>query len=553
MLKGEVPRRATYRILDRPTSRRDDDVLLAEHAIFEEKVIQKTVAIHGYEDALASDDPAFLTRLDHPRITPVYEAQFDSDEDQAITVVMPLFIGGDVEHALRDDYRFSLAESVQIAIDVLDALAYLHRDHRAVHRDTKPGNVLLDASRGRGFLSDFGSAALIDEDGGASAVLGTNVYQPPEARSTGRVGIDADLYGIGIVLWEMVNGRLPWEDLQLADVEARLQRGLRSVPDRMLEFEPHVPDRLRRVIRKAIQRNGTGRYGSAEEFIRALQRVVSIDWRHVDGRGVDGLWLGTWPPRRREEQATEYRVISRVLEAGRDRGKVRLEAAFHQPGGAWRQATADATAGAGDAPAAARFFATVEAGAAPRDRGLTHHPRGGLNRAPSRDQPDGDKRQETLEELEASWWTKQLGHELGSGAKASGQVEEAIPSAVETPEKEEAIPDAVDTRGKVEAAPARLRLQSPDPTEIPKKIRLGDEAPPLQAERPVSPLQPDQSVLPWTTAGRPSATRRLQHQLQALRYSRDQPYIRARQACGYLLLCGLVAVIAWLLVLLLDS
>jgi serine/threonine protein kinase len=367
MLKGENPRRATYRILDRLTSGRGDEVLLAEHAIFEEKVIQKTVAIQGYEDALASNEPAFLKRLDHPRVTPVYEAQFDPVEDRAITFVMPMFAGGDVEHALADDYRFSLAESVQIAIDVLDALAYVHREHRAVHRDTKPGNVLLDADRRRGFLSDFGSAALIDERGGARAVLGTNVYRPPEARPTGRVGVGADLYGVGMVLWEMVNGRLPWEELEMADVEARLQRGLRSVPDRMLEFEPHVPDRLRRVIRKAIHRQASGRFASAEEFIRALRRVVSIDWRHVEGRGVEGLWLGTWPPRRREDQRTEYRVTGRVLEGGRDRGKVRLEADFRRPGGSWRQTAADATVAADDTAAASGFFATVEASAAHRD------------------------------------------------------------------------------------------------------------------------------------------------------------------------------------------
>jgi len=329
--------------------------------------VQKTVAIHGYEDALASNEPAFLKRLDHPRITPVYEAQFDPQEDGAITFVMPRFRGGDVEDALRDDYRFSLTESVQIVIDALDALAYLHREHRAIHRDTKPANILLDDGRTRGFVADFGSAALIDADGGASAVLGTNLYRPPEARPTGRVGVDADLYGIGMVLWEMVNGRLPWETLELADVEARLRRGLRSVPDRMLEFEPHVSERLRRVIRKAIHRNPASRFHTAEEFIRALRRVVSVDWRHVEGRGADGVWRGTWPPHRREDQRTEYLVTARVLGSGHQRGRVRLEADFRRPDGGWRQTAADATVAPGDAAGTAGFFATVDASARHRD------------------------------------------------------------------------------------------------------------------------------------------------------------------------------------------
>jgi serine/threonine-protein kinase len=207
MLKGENTRRA---ILDKLSSgSAGDHVFLTHHEIFDGQFVQKTVSINGYEDALASNEPAFLNRLEHPRVTPVREAQFDPNEDRAITFVMPHFAGGSVEDALRDDHRFSILESIQIAIDALDALAYLNREHKAVHRDTKPGNVLLDPDRKRGYLSDFGSAALIDSAGGASAVLGTNVYRPPEARSTGRVGVAADLYGLGMMLWELLNGRLP--------------------------------------------------------------------------------------------------------------------------------------------------------------------------------------------------------------------------------------------------------------------------------------------------------------------------------------------------------
>jgi hypothetical protein len=169
------------------------------------------------------------------------------------------------------------------------------------------------------------------------------------------------------MLWEMVNGRLSWETLSLEDVERRLQRGLRSIPDRMLEFEPHVPERLRRVIRKAIHRQPSGRFDTAEDFIRALRRVVSIDWTHTEGRGLQGVWLGTWPPNRRTAQRTEYLVTARVLEAGRDRGRVRLEADFRRPGGSWRQTAADATAGTDDVSTGATFFEIVEASAAHRE------------------------------------------------------------------------------------------------------------------------------------------------------------------------------------------
>ena len=366
-LRGERSDRATYRIVDRLSSGLGDDVFLAHHEIFDGRVVQKTVFMHGLEDALASNEPAFLNRLDHPRIVPVREAQWDPGEDRAITFVMPYLAGGSVHDALLEGYRFSIHWSIGIAIDALDALAYVHREFRALHRDTKPGNVLLDEHRRHGYLGDFGSAAVVNSAGETAAVLGTNVYRPPESRLTGRVGIDADIYGIGMMLFEMLSGRLPWEEFDLAVVEARLQRGLRAVPDTALQFQPHVPERLRRCVRKAIHRDPGQRYGSAERFIVALRKVRCIDWRHADGDSVEGVWFGTWPPHLRPELRTEYRVVTRLLQAGRDRGRIRVEADYRKPRAtSWRQAAPDATAEAGDLRALSGYFEQVEASAAQR-------------------------------------------------------------------------------------------------------------------------------------------------------------------------------------------
>ncbi len=365
-LRGERADKPTYQILNRLGDGRGDDVFLAHHEIFDGKCVQKTVHMHGLEDALASNEPAFLNQLEHPRIVPVREAQWDPTGDRAITFVMPLFGGGSVHDALKQDYRFSIGEAITIAVDALDALAYLHREFMALHRDTKPGNVLLDDQRHHGYLSDFGSAATVDASGQAAAVLGTTIYRPPEARAVGRVGADADVYGIGMMLFEMLSGRIAWEALDIQEVERRLQRGLRALPDSWLEFGPHVPERLRRCVRKAIHRDPKQRYASAEAFITALRKVRCVDWRHEEGVGTNGTWIGTWPPQLPRERRTEYRVSSRMLEAGRHRGHLRLESDFRKPGGGWRQAVADATAPPTDAVAIARAFAAVEANAAQR-------------------------------------------------------------------------------------------------------------------------------------------------------------------------------------------
>jgi eukaryotic-like serine/threonine-protein kinase len=366
-LRGENPNKPTYRIISQLGDGRGDDVFLAHHDIFDGKCVQKTVRMHGLEDTLASSEPAFLNKLDHPRIVPVREAQWDPTGENAITFVMPHFPGGSVEDGLRDDYRFSIQQALTIAIDALDALGYLHREFRALHRDTKPGNVVLDEQRARGFLHDFGSAALMDTSGTAAAVLGTHIYRPPEARLVGRVGVDADLYGIGLMLFEMLNGRIAWESLDFQAVERRLDRGLRPVPDNRLVFAPHVVDRLQRCVRKAIQRNPSQRFSSPGAFITALRRVRCIDWRHSEGDGLVGLWRGTWPPQMATDRRTQYRVISRPLQAGRNRGRLRLESDVRRPGGGWRQAVTDATVDAEDRSAVAAYFQDVEVDAAHRD------------------------------------------------------------------------------------------------------------------------------------------------------------------------------------------
>jgi serine/threonine protein kinase len=241
--------------------------------------------VHGLEDALASNEPAFLNQLEHSRIVPVREAQWDPEQgDRAITFVMPLLAGGSVADALKEDYRFSIAQAITIAMDALDALAYLRREFNALHRDTKPGNVLLDKDRTRGYLSDFGSAATVDADGQAAAVLGTHIYRPPEARSVGVVGSDADVYGIGMMLFEMLNGRIAWETLDLEQVERRLQRGLRAVPDSSWSLPRTFPTASAAASARrstAIRRSATnrprrssphcGRCGASTGVIRTAQ------------------------------------------------------------------------------------------------------------------------------------------------------------------------------------------------------------------------------------------------------------------------------------------
>jgi eukaryotic-like serine/threonine-protein kinase len=370
-LRGEA-QKPTYRIVRQlaggPAT---DDVYLAHHTIFNSPCVQKCVHMHGLEDTLASNEPAFLDRLRHPHIVEVREAQWDPKQDNAMVFVMRAYEGESIEKALKTDYRFSIHQAIDLAVHTLDALGFVFQQHNAIHRDIKPGNVLMDKGRRNAYLSDFGSAATLDANGEAAAVLGTDHYRPPEAKSSGKVGRSADLFGLGMTLFEMLNGRLPWEKHDLATVEKRLQSGLRALPDKTLKrYAPHVPDRLRRVVNKAIARDPADRYTSPEEFIRALKKakLQSIDWKHVDGKGLLGTWMGTWPAKRPIERRTAYRVTSRILEGGPDRSKLRLEADYCKAGTtSWREAVKDASVAPDDVAGVAAFLAAAEAKAAQRE------------------------------------------------------------------------------------------------------------------------------------------------------------------------------------------
>ncbi|WP_420451960.1 serine/threonine-protein kinase [Ilumatobacter sp.] len=366
-LQGEATARRTYVNLERVL---DGSQLVhrCEHAILGKRCAQKTVRLSG--TSVAAFEPWLLEELDHPRITPVREVQFDPQYEGHVTFVMPWYEGGSVARALIEGPPFSLAGSLSIMSDLLGALEYLHTVKRYVHRDVKTDNVLLDGGRTTGFLSDFGLAAAIESSGDAPAVLSTYEYMAPECASDLRHAPQADVYSAGMVLFELLSGRIRWEDLDRADVERRVTEGRRALPDSAYSasaFSPHVPDRLVRIVRKAIAAEMDRRYQTAAEFLRALNQVVSIDWHETEPETGEMCWLGTWPPQSRDDNRDEYRVTVRTMTKGPSSGLQRLVAHHRRPGGAaWRRAIPDRDVAVDDSTGLRTFFADVAASASHR-------------------------------------------------------------------------------------------------------------------------------------------------------------------------------------------
>lgn len=366
-LRGEAER-PTY-ISHRQIAR---GVFVARHAILGENCIQKTYEPAGREDAIAFAEPRLLNELDHPRITPICEAQFDPDRPGHVTIVMRVYEGGSIHDAMeKASHRFSVGTTIGILKDAADALAYLHVVKRYVHRDIKPKNILLDKDREVGYLADFGSAAAMDSvSGDAPTVRATDLYQAPEAARTGCVGPAADVYALGLTAFEMLNGLFPYASLDAAVVDKRISQGQRALPAWMFAppaFAPHIPKALRQLVRRMIEVD-PGRRPTAGELVRALRALKCIDWRHDVGEGIDGEWSGRWPPRKLAADQIELRVTSTMLPAGPDRGRRRLVARYRSAtSGGWRTVgVGPSTVTPQDAAAVSVFFSAVDAHTARR-------------------------------------------------------------------------------------------------------------------------------------------------------------------------------------------
>ncbi|MFF4539554.1 serine/threonine-protein kinase [Streptomyces aureus] len=236
----------------------------------------ETVAIKVLKEELASDadivmrflrERSVLLRLTHPNIVRVRDLVVEGD---LLALVMDLIDGPDLHRYLRENGPFSPVAAALLTAQIADALAASHADG-VVHRDLKPANVLLKQEAGQmhPMLTDFGIARLADSPGltRTHEFVGTPAYVAPES-AEGRPQTSAvDIYGAGILIYELVTGRPPFAGESALEV---LHQHLSAEPRR----PSTVPDPLWTVIERCLRKNPDQR-PSAENLGRALRAVAA--------------------------------------------------------------------------------------------------------------------------------------------------------------------------------------------------------------------------------------------------------------------------------------
>ena len=233
-------------------------------------------------------DPAFLVRfhreaqsaasLTHPNIVAVYD--FGQDLGRPY-IVMEYVSGRDLRTVLQEGGAISVDQAVDITLQVCAAVGFAHRAG-LVHGDIKPGNVLITPD-GRSKVVDFGLAralgeSAMDEEG--ELVWGTPAYFAPEQAAGDRVVPATDVYAIGVILYEMLTGRLPFtgSDSEVAS------KHLYEIPTPADQVNPRIPHRLARIIDTAMNKQPGERFRTADHMRQAL-----TDFRQ-NGEGQTGYY-----------------------------------------------------------------------------------------------------------------------------------------------------------------------------------------------------------------------------------------------------------------------
>src|ERR671923_745248 len=258
-----------YRILRKLGAGGMANVYLAE-----DEELGRRVAIKILNERYANDD-LFIERfrreaksaagLSHPNIVSIYDR---GEAEGTYYIAMEVIEGRSLKELIMTRGPLPIAHAIAHARQILDALRFAHR-HGIIHRDIKPHNVLIGDARLK--VTDFGIArhgpSQMTE---AGSIMGTAQYLSPEQARGAPVTAASDLYSVGIVLYEMLTGKVPFSGDTAIEIA---MKHLNDIPKPPSRIRPEIPPELDQIVLRALAKEQEDRYQSADEFIEDLQRV----------------------------------------------------------------------------------------------------------------------------------------------------------------------------------------------------------------------------------------------------------------------------------------
>jgi len=265
-----------YRILSSLGSGGFGAVYLAEDTWIDKKVALKVPHKQSLDFSQLLKEPRLLASLSHPNIVSVLTAE---KQDDVFFIVMEYVTGETLEHVIIREGPLELTRALDFSCQICNAVDHAHRAG-ILHRDLRPGNMLV-SDTGMLKVTDFGTSRFLEIAAHGTTIIGSPPYMAPE-QFQGKAVFASDIYSVGVTMYQMLTGSLPYDTPAPADI-ARLERGELISAPRLKN--PKIPKAINDIVLRALAPDPTVRYQRASELLDDLLAAREPAPRRAVGRG----------------------------------------------------------------------------------------------------------------------------------------------------------------------------------------------------------------------------------------------------------------------------